>query len=446
MDQIFFEGIRCFFQHHICQLKPITLLVGENSSGKTTFLALTRIAWDVTGGNLIEDIFNEEPFLLGSFDQIASLRGGRAGRAKSFTIGAKITLKQRQKTSGLFSREAVITARFVRSGSIPKLEEWTLECGQFKLAAQPLSRSPHANLTITTPNGMWEIGEGLLPRNWLNVSQVLRTVPFWLSRESRAPAQEDTVHSNDRQSLIISQEELQELQGLASQIPHSLGQRPFAFAPIRTRPRRTYDPIRDVPEPEGSHMPMVLAKFLFGQSNNSQLQQALTSFGQASGLFNSLEIKRKGHQDSDPFQISIRSNGPPFNLVDVGYGVSQVLPILVDIVQSPQNSTFLLQQPEVHLHPQAQAELGSFLAIWAKEHNKRFIIETHSDYLVDRIRMDVRDKKSISCDQICILYFEKVSGQVYIHQLDIDESGNFINVPPSYRQFFLQEERRMLGI
>jgi hypothetical protein len=418
MNQVIFEGIRCFHDYHSAPLKPITLLVGENSSGKTTFLALTRIAWDVAGGDLSEDIFNEEPFLLGSYDQIASFRGGKAGRAKSFTIGVQVALPQKQKASGLFSENAFITAKFVRSGSDPQLEEWCFESGNFKILAKPSPRSPRVDLTIITPNGIREIkGEDIMHRGWLSVNRVLSNLPFFLSREFRSPDE------NDNQLPVISEGELRELQGIARQIPRSLEQRPYAFAPIRTRPRRTYDPLKDVPEPEGSHVPMVLARIL-----------------------NSIEVKRKGYKESDPFQIGVKTIGPTFNLVDVGYGVSQVLPIVVDVVQNPKDSTFLLQQPEVHLHPKAQAELGSFLAALAKEQNKRFIIETHSDYLIDRIRMDIRDKKYISPDDVIILYFEKVLGGVNIYELSIDEFGNIINAPPTYRQFFLEEERRMLGI
>jgi len=192
-------------------------------------------------------------------------------------------------------------------------------------------------------------------------------------------------------------------------------------------------------------VPMVLNKILSEKENGSALRQALESFGKASGLFKSIEVKHKGNKDSDPFQLSVKMTGPSFNLVDVGYGVSQVLPIIVDIIQNP-SDIFLLQEPEVHLHPQAQAELGSFLASVAKEQNKNFIIETHTDYIIDRIRMDVRDKKYLTPDDVAILYFEKQQGTVKIHKLELDEYGNITNAPPTYRQFFLTEERRMLGI
>jgi predicted ATPase len=191
---------------------------------------------------------------------------------------------------------------------------------------------------------------------------------------------------------------------------------------------------------------MILAKmFTSDKQRWEQLRESLDSFGKASGLFNDLEVRRIGREESDPFQIKIKVSGPAFNLVDVGYGISQVLPIVVEAVRGRKGGTFLLQQPEVHLHPKAQAELGSFLATLAKHDNKRFVIETHSDYLVDRIRMDVRDGKHLSPDDVALLYFERKNGNVEIKRLELDRFGNITNAPAGYRQFFLEEEMRLLG-
>ena len=62
-------------------------------------------------------------------------------------------------------------------------------------------------------------------------------------------------------------------------------------------------------------------------------------------------------------------------------------------MKSPSGQMLLMQQPEVHLHPRAQAQLGSFLGYLAIKQKKQFLVETHSDYLVDRVRIDVRDGK-----------------------------------------------------
>jgi predicted ATPase len=191
---------------------------------------------------------------------------------------------------------------------------------------------------------------------------------------------------------------------------------------------------------------MLLAKtFASNKEEWNKLKANLSDFGKASGLFKDVEIKRKGPKESDPFQIAVKILGPAFNLADVGYGVSQILPILVDTTQAIPGSIFLLQQPEVHLHPRAQAELGTFLAILAKNNQKQFLIETHSDYLLDRIRMDIREKVHLRPEDVSLLYFERTDAAVTIHPLEIDSQGNIVDAPLHYRRFFLEEERRMFG-
>lgn len=90
------------------------------------------------------------------------------------------------------------------------------------------------------------------------------------------------------------------------------------------------------------------------------------------------------------------------------------------------------------------SELGSFFArlIGGK---RRFIIETHSDHLVDRIRMEVR-RKLLKPDDVSLLYFERDKSGATIHNLELEENGSITNPPPGFRQFFLREERDLLGI
>lgn len=444
MDKIIFENVRCFSTLQLCSVKPITLLVGENSSGKSTFLALTRIAWDIAQGDLTEDLFNEEPFLLGAYDQIASYRGGKAGRAKSFTIGSQFPFDSKISKSRFLSSEATITAQFISQGVQPKLDRWEFVSGNFKVTVQFSQGSRAQKIVLSTPEGSQEVGEEFPYQRWgiNNPSRLLGNLWFVVSAEFRRTKKEE-----NKQRPLLSESELQDLQHALAKMPRTFGSRPYASAPIRTRPQRTYDPLKDVPKPEGSHVPMVLAKtFASDPKAWGELRQALIQFGEESGLFTDVEIKRKGHKDSDPFQIAVKTFGSAFNLVDVGYGVSQVLPILVDAIQEDEGRSFLLQQPEVHLHPKAQAALGSFLAALAKGQRKRFIIETHSDYLLDRIRMDIRDRKFLTPDDVAILYFERTKGGVQIHSLEIDKLGNIVNVPATYRRFFLEEERRFFSM
>ena len=107
---------------------------------------------------------------------------------------------------------------------------------------------------------------------------------------------------------------------------------------------------------------------------------------------------------------------------------------------------FLMQQPEIHLHPSAQAALGSLFCQVAKP-KRKLIIETHSDHLLDRVRMDVRDGVSnLKPRDVSILFFERGELDVNIHSLRLDREGNILDAPPGYRQFFMDETRRSLGL
>lgn len=116
---------------------------------------------------------------------------------------------------------------------------------------------------------------------------------------------------------VASYAELTSLHEAVQTIYSAFGRAPYAFAPIRTNPIRTYDPVRMSPNPEGSHVPMLLAE-LSGKSWRD-LSASLSRFGKKSGLFEQIDVVRKGKKESDPFQIGVKSGASSFNLVDVGY-------------------------------------------------------------------------------------------------------------------------------
>ena len=223
---------------------------------------------------------------------------------------------------------------------------------------------------------------------------------------------------------------------------------PFASAPVRSRPRRTYDLGWPSTDPEGENIPTYLASM---KSRNRRdwatLKRKLELFGKELGLFDQIKVNTLRRGAGGPFQIEIKRHGvnrsyPSRNLIDVGYGVSQVLPLLTELLRETVPDLCLLQQPEVHLHPSAQAALGTLFAEVCSTY-RQLIIETHSDYLINRVRMDIRDRKcKISENDVSILFFESVGDSVKIHSIRIDKMGNVLGAPPSYRRFFTDETHR----
>jgi predicted ATPase len=177
-----------------------------------------------------------------------------------------------------------------------------------------------------------------------------------------------------------------------------------------------------------------------------QPKELIESFGLKSGLFNSISIKPFGKDSSSPFEIDIIINSSSFKIANVGYGISQVLPIIVEKLARSKNTVFAIQQPEVHLHPKAQAALGDFIYFANQNTNMIFFIETHSEYLINRFRLNVhRNKEKKSKSQV--LFFERTENGNKVHTIEIEGDGKYSeDQPASFKDFFIKEEIDLLDI
>ena len=218
------------------------------------------------------------------------------------------------------------------------------------------------------------------------------------------------------------------------------------LAPIRSKPRRTYDGYAIKYSPEGDHTPYVIRKILDNSSESIAFLKSIKKIGTNSGLFESISIKKYGSSLASPFELEVILNKKALNISNVGYGVSQSLPVFVDLLTSNKGTWFALQQPEVHLHPRAQAVIGDFFFDLAVKQNKKFIIETHSDYTIDRFRVNLRKKlKNKPVSQI--LFFERKSDINSVTPLKISDNGKLPSKQPrSYRDFFIRESVKILDL
>jgi len=441
--KITLKNFRCFTDTGPIDLKPITILLGENSTGKSSFMAATRYAYDLLGG-AEPPSFNKTPFDLGAFDEIANYRGGSAGRAHDFSIflEEQIPAPLRPKTRGgkrARRRDKLVDAS-LNVSFVGKAGQTAISQAVFRADDQSLDIKFDKKVSFTLRNAE---GSTKLPDlNLHRESSVeffdLSFVSFLLRRRYLETGDDS---KEQKESDAISR-----LLSSYTRFFRSVSRSVFAGAPVRSKVSRTYHLDDKGVSPDGNHIPQLLVRLQSTDPDEwATIRDALIEFGNASGLYSDFDIKRFGSSGSAPFQLRVKISGPKSNIADVGYGVSQIVPLISEIAKGARRQTFLIQQPEVHLHPKAQAALGSFVVNAAKSDNQRFIIETHSDYIVDRMRIDIRDGNTIPHENLSILFFERIRNDVKIHQLKVDEQGNLIGAPPSYRQFFLNEERRLLN-
>ena len=152
-----------------------------------------------------------------------------------------------------------------------------------------------------------------------------------------------------------------------------------------------------------------------------------------------LEVKSIGTDPGDPFSVRLvdtrRNNRVSVALPDVGFGVSQLLPFIVQSLVS-EEQIISIEQPEVHVHPRLQADLGNLLAAAIKKENpNQFIIETHSEHLILRLQRLVR-KKQIEPEDVSVIYISRGPEGARAERLRLDEDGDFIDEWPG--GFFLE--------
>jgi hypothetical protein len=428
MRKIVLENVRSFAGLHEIPVAPLTILTGENSSGKSTFLACNAIVDDPDGFPLFAG-FNLPPYNLGGYETIATFKGGKSGRAKFFKLGAA----QESETPGQAFR---VLATYKNLDGRPWLCHFAIHRAQASVIIkleQGGDGQVQCTLELSEEGRMTErkfnLLTGVTETRRARFSDILLNSLF---RSVRAQPKAS------RKASDVVDRVWHVFRGLESISSISL-------APVRTKPERIYGQISEEYDPAGNHIPLILEN-LFSKSaspkDRKEVTSALERFGKESGMFTKVSVRKIGKKPTDPFQILVTVAGRPANLMDVGYGVSQALPVIVQSALSNAPRVILMQQPEVHLHPKAQAALGTFFADLVQTRKKQLVIETHSDFIIDRLRQEVATGK-LDADKVLILFFQKDRIDSVVHPITLDALGNLHGAPPSYRQFFLEEEMRM---
>lgn len=148
------------------------------------------------------------------------------------------------------------------------------------------------------------------------------------------------------------------------------------------------------------------------------------------GLFDKIKPNRlKGGR----FELTVRTGGSKrwASLADIGFGVSQFLPIIVADHQLGRKSCLAISQPEIHLHPKIQAQFGNYLANQIKRTQKQYIVETHSEYLLNRIRL-LLVTGELKPEDVRVLYFENDGVKSTVHDVEFTTKGAVKGAPQGF--------------
>lgn len=221
----------------------------------------------------------------------------------------------------------------------------------------------------------------------------------------------------------------------------------YYLGPLREDPSRTYTWSGEIPEHVGTRGERAVEAILAAADRKiipkyrspgllfpSMVSKWLARLGLLS-QFDTQEIAK----DRKEYEVSVRTQGSDTSVLlpDVGFGVSQVLPVVVECFYAPANSTVVVEQPELHLHPRVQSELADLFieAIHAREDNQdrgmQFVIESHSEHFLRRIQLRVAEGE-LSPDQIALYYCEPGLDGAQIRELPVDLFGEIREWPEDF--------------
>lgn len=423
MKTIFLHNYKGFSKTFI-PFTDVNFFVGENSTGKTAVLNLLGILSDLRFW-FIPD-FNKDSIELGYFNEIVNQN---SKDKTSFEIGLELN----NSTKGIDSNR-YIWLKFKEKNNIPFVKEYRY-----------ISGNKSIKVNINTKGATCLINEFSNEsfEEWINNSNSSSAI---ITKKVSFPEQNlpfAFIRSIVGNSLIGEDNKEANLQEFDFTPPvKSLSW----IDPIRAKAKRYYESYKSMFSSEGQHTPIILKK-IFCEKEKEKPHKIITElmkFGKSSRLFDEIVINDFGKESGSPFSVNIHYDMLSVGLTNVGYGVSQILPIIVEILTSNRDR-LAIQQPEVHLHPKAQAAFGDLVFFSATENKNIFYIETHSDFTINRFRLNVFKSKSSKKVNGQVLYFERTKNGTMVTPLRFNSQGQYPdNIPLSYSQFFIDEELKML--
>jgi energy-coupling factor transporter ATP-binding protein EcfA2 len=393
-------------------LKAVTMLLGTNSSGKSTLiqslllLKQTVRSPDRTvhlnlGGDEINDLFN-----FGGFEDVLNQA---AESPRQFSIGFDFRRESNDR---------------VNAGQFDCIYGQT-SSGSVVIQTLDLRTAARRFRAIRRDKGAFSIvvDEETQPRfkgrNYAPERSIAFSVDAIADLNQDGPVVEDL-------SLAIRRE----LEAISY------------LGPLRRKPERDYPWNKTKPGDVGvdgrSAIDALLASALLKGDEQNYIVNGVSSWLARMKLADSLEVRQQGR--SNRYELIVHRDGAACNLRDVGIGVSQVLPVLVVAHFASPGSTIMLEEPEIHLHPLAQSVLAELFVTISQQRKVQFIVETHSEHLFRRMQT-LMAKQQVKASQAAMYFVERDGKAAKLRELEFDDYGRVKNWPDGFFGDALGETR-----
>ena len=399
------------------KLAPLTGFFGTNSSGKSSLLQMLLLLKQTAERSDAEEVifFGDENSLvnLGSFGEV--IHGHRLEERLEFELACQLTYS----SSNYNILIAQMVNRFAFSSEIRS------EQGKSIVERLSYSRSDKEREVIIYHQG---------------------SVFFSSSRPNRDPERDqhkinlNTCYGKTLSTGVTSGsiEDLRKFSAAFEELfshVHYLG-------PVRIQPQRHYHwegtHPKEIDQWGGRAIETVLSAGVRKLKSSDKedavlIEDRISEWLQKMDLAHSFRVIPTEFLDEQNYEVRLRKspNSAEVTLADMGYGLADVLPMLVYCYYVQEGSTLILEQPGVHLHPKVQAELADFFIEVITERKLQVLVESHSEHLLNRLQRRIAEEK-INSDQTALYFCRNDEGVSNIERLKMDEFGNISNWPENF--------------
>ena len=417
-------------------LKPVTVLIGENNSGKSSIIAALRLL-----SQTMSSFDAQVPLLLqGEFGDFGTYRDLVYGnlRSRPFRIVLKIAEPLDIESGNIWTISLEFKYRTVRRELIVREVQILGPVGDRHLIT--VTHSKDADRHLVTRIG----GRSVPTRARARVADRLRLyhfLPTFVPARRRPTSQLHDVFDEDWLT-----EQVNQIEEANWDIRTSLRDIDY-LGSMRLPPERTYaqtGETRSKIGPAGENWVSMLAREVAASSrteNQSHLLRQLRTWLKRAGLASDVTPRWASDRHYE-IEVQHPVTGEYENLADVGQANSQVLPVLVGGYRLDEETLYLVEEPEIHLHPRAQAELGDFFlnlyaeGVWS-------VIETHSEYLLLRLQQHVA-AGMLHPDAVAFYYVRATRRGKSIKRLRLDSHGRFTDpLPGGFFPERMEEAKRL---
>lgn len=403
IDEISLSNFKAWKDSKPVELAPVTMLLGTNSSGKSTLLQSLLLLKQTAaspdrsihlnlGGDEINDLFN-----FGDFDTVI-YQGAKA------PLHFEITFKFHKPAEASNPSGAFCCSYGKTSGGSVAIQALSLASDKKVFRALRRERGAYS-IVVDDETQPRAKGRHLAPE---------RSIAF------------------SADAIALLGPEGVELQDLSLAIRRELESIVY-LGPLRRKPERDYVWNKGKPGEIGSDghkvIDALLANSLIKSEDQHSVLEGVAYWLKKMGMAEDVFVQQVGR--SSRYELVILRKGVYANLRDVGIGVSQVLPVLTVAYFVPPGTTILLEEPEIHLHPLAQSILAEMFVEVSRKRKVQFIVETHSEHLFRRMQTLIAKQKT-SPEQCRMYFIESRKDTALIKKLDVDEFGAVKNWPEHF--------------